>query len=196
MFFGFRSKKAQWQIGSADIWSSQVKVKHRTLSVYVANKASASIATRFARKARSTDFKRTFPPRSLYFLANAGRGTTERRARRNRTQGETRSNAGWRSLKSIGTVAERSEIEESDMEQAANRLWFSGRGVRELHGEQRGCEADDVVKMPSFSLNIQTSGFNFHAPFSCFIPQRVKSIFTRFRSCPFFSSVSSRQFRR
>ena len=35
-----------------------------------------------------------------YFLANAERGTTERRTRHNRTQDETRSNAGGRSLKS------------------------------------------------------------------------------------------------
>lgn len=39
---------------------------------------------------------------SLYFLANAGRGTSERGMRHDRTQGETRSNAGRRSPKSIG----------------------------------------------------------------------------------------------
>ena len=42
----------------------------------------------------------SFSLHSIYFLANAGRGTTERGARRNRTQGETRLNAGGRSLKS------------------------------------------------------------------------------------------------
>ena len=42
----------------------------------------------------------SFPFQSLYFLANAGRGTTERGTRCNRTRDETRSNAGGRSLKS------------------------------------------------------------------------------------------------
>ena len=41
---------------------------------------------------------------SLYLSANAGLGTTERGTRRNQTQGETRLNAGGRSLTSIGTV--------------------------------------------------------------------------------------------
>ena len=42
----------------------------------------------------------SFSFQSLYFLANAGRGTTERRTRHNRTRDETRTNAGGRSLKS------------------------------------------------------------------------------------------------
>ena len=75
------------------------KRKQRVLGVHTANTAA-----HFARKARTTTFERTFAPQSLFLSANAGRGTTERGTRRNRTQGETRLNAGGRSLTSIGTV--------------------------------------------------------------------------------------------
>ena len=76
------------------------KRKQRVLGVHTANTAGVSTAAHFARKARTTIFERTFAPQSLFLSANAGRGTTERGTRRNRTQGETRSNAGGRSLKS------------------------------------------------------------------------------------------------
>mgnify|MGYP004689357147 FL=1 len=80
------------------------KRKQRVLGVHTANTAGVSTAAHFARKARTTIFVRTFAPQSLFLSANAGRGTTERGTRRNRTQGETRLNAGGRSLTSIGTV--------------------------------------------------------------------------------------------
>ena len=80
------------------------KRKQRVLGVHTANTAGVSTAAHFARKARTTIFERTFAPQSLFLSANAGRGTTERGTRRNRTQGETRLNAGGRSLTSIGTV--------------------------------------------------------------------------------------------
>ena len=80
------------------------KRKQRVLGVHTANTGGVSTAAHFARKARTTTFERTFAPQSLYLSANAGRGTTERGTRRNRTQGETRLNAGGRSLTSIGTV--------------------------------------------------------------------------------------------
>ena len=80
------------------------KRKQRVLGVHTANTAGVSTAAHFARKARTTTFERTFAPQSLFLSANAGRGTTERGTRRNRTQGETRLNAGGRSLTSIGTV--------------------------------------------------------------------------------------------
>ena len=54
---------------------------------------------------------------SYYFLANAGRGTTERGTRRNRTQGETRSNAGGRSLKSIGTETRKTLLRKKGVHQ-------------------------------------------------------------------------------
>ena len=79
------------------------KRKQRVLGVHTANTAGVSTAAHFARKARTTTFERTFAPQSLFLSANAGRGTTERGTRRNRTQGETRLNAGGRSLTSIGT---------------------------------------------------------------------------------------------
>ena len=80
------------------------KRKQRVLGVHTANIAGVSTAAHFARKARTTIFERTFASQSLFLTANAGRGTTERGTRRNRTQGETRLNAGGRSLTSIGTV--------------------------------------------------------------------------------------------
>ena len=80
------------------------KRKQRVLGVHTANTAGVSTAAHFARKARTTTFERTFAPQSLFLSANAGRGTTERGTRRNRTQADTRSNAGGRSLTSIGTV--------------------------------------------------------------------------------------------
>ncbi len=80
------------------------KRKQRVLGVHTANTADVSTAAHFARKARTTIFERTFAPQSLFLSANAGRGTTERGTRRNRTQADTRSNAGGRSLTSIGTV--------------------------------------------------------------------------------------------
>ena len=80
------------------------KRKQRVLGVHTANTAGVSTAAHFARKARTTIFERTFAPQSLFLSANAGRGTTERGTRRNRTRGETRLNAGGRSLTSIGTV--------------------------------------------------------------------------------------------
>ena len=79
------------------------KRKQRVLGVHTAKTAGVSTAAHFARKARTTTFERTFAPQSLYLSANAGRGTTERGTRRNQTQGETRLNAGGRSLTSIGT---------------------------------------------------------------------------------------------
>ena len=79
------------------------KRKQRVLGVHTANTAGVSTAAHFAHKARTTTFERTFAPQSLYLSANAGRGTTERGTRRNRTRGGTRSNAGGRSLTSIGT---------------------------------------------------------------------------------------------
>ena len=79
------------------------KRKQRVLGVHTANTAGVSTAAHFAHKARTTTFERTFAPQSLYLSANAGRGTPERGTRRNRTQAETRSNAGGRSLTSIGT---------------------------------------------------------------------------------------------
>ena len=79
------------------------KRKQRVLGVHTAKTAGVSTAAHFARKARTTTFERTFAPQSLFLSANAGRGTTERGTRRNRTQGETRLNAGGRSLTSIGT---------------------------------------------------------------------------------------------
>ncbi len=78
------------------------KRKQRVLGVHTANTAGVSTAAHFAHKARTTIFERTFAPQSLFLSANAGRGTTERGTRRNRTQGETRLNAGGRSLTSIG----------------------------------------------------------------------------------------------
>jgi len=78
------------------------KRKQRVLGVHTANTAGVSTAAHFAHKARTTISERTFAPQSLFLSANAGRGTTERGTRRNRTQGETRSNAGRRSPKSIG----------------------------------------------------------------------------------------------
>ena len=80
------------------------KRKQRVLGVHTANTAGVSTAAHFAHKARTTTFEQTFAPQSLFLSANAGRGTTERGTRRNRTQGETRLNAGGRSLTSIGTV--------------------------------------------------------------------------------------------
>ena len=80
------------------------KRKQRVLGVHTAQTAGVSTAAHFARKTRATTFERTFAPQSLFLSANAGRGTTERGTRRNRTQGETRLNAGGRSLTSIGTV--------------------------------------------------------------------------------------------
>ena len=80
------------------------KRKQRVLGVHTAKTAGVSTAANFARKTRTTTFERTFAPQSLYLSANAGRGTTERGTRRNRTQGETRLNAGGRSLTSIGTA--------------------------------------------------------------------------------------------
>ena len=80
------------------------KRKQRVLGVHTAKTAGVSTAAHFARKARTTTFERTFAPQSLFLSANAGRGTTERGTRRNQTQGETRLNAGGRSLTSIGTV--------------------------------------------------------------------------------------------
>ena len=80
------------------------KRKQRVLGVHTAQTAGVSTAAHFARKARATTFERTFAPQSLYLSANAGLGTTERGTRRNQTQGETRLNAGGRSLTSIGTV--------------------------------------------------------------------------------------------
>ena len=79
------------------------KRKQRVLGVHTAKTAGVSTAAHFAHKARTTTFERTFAPQSLFLSANAGRGTTERGTRRNRTQGETRLNAGGRSLTSIGT---------------------------------------------------------------------------------------------
>ena len=79
------------------------KRKQRVLGVHTAQTAGVSTAAHFARKTRATIFERTFAPQSLFLSANAGRGTTERGTRRNRTQGETRLNAGGRSLTSIGT---------------------------------------------------------------------------------------------
>lgn len=79
------------------------KRKQRVLGVHTAQTAGVSTAAHFARKARTTIFERTFAPQSLFLSANAGRGTTERGTRRNQTQGETRLNAGGRSLTSIGT---------------------------------------------------------------------------------------------
>lgn len=79
------------------------KRKQRVLGVHTANTAGVSTAAHFARKARTTTFERTFAPQSLFLSANAGRGMTERGTRRNRTQADTRSNAGGRSLTSIGT---------------------------------------------------------------------------------------------
>lgn len=79
------------------------KRKQRVLGVHTAKTAGVSTAAHFARKARTTTFERTFAPQSLFLSANAGRGTTERGTRRNRTQADTRSNAGGRSLTSIGT---------------------------------------------------------------------------------------------
>ena len=80
------------------------KRKQRVLGVHTAQTAGVSTAAHFAHKARTTIFERTFAPQSLFLSANAGRGTTERGTRRNQTQGETRLNAGGRSLTSIGTV--------------------------------------------------------------------------------------------
>ena len=80
------------------------KRKLRVLGVHTTNTAGVSTAAHFAHKARTTIFERTLAPQSLFLSANAGRGTTERGTRRNRTQGETRLNAGGRSLTSIGTV--------------------------------------------------------------------------------------------
>ena len=79
------------------------KRKQRVLGVHTAQTAGVSTAAHFARKARTTIFERTFAPQSIFLSANAGRGTTERGTRRNQTQGETRLNAGGRSLTSIGT---------------------------------------------------------------------------------------------
>ena len=90
--------------GSAGKNRDEQKRKQRVLGVHTANTAGVSTAAHFARKARTTTFERTFAPQSLFLSANAGRGTTERGTRRNRTQADTRSNAGGRSLTSIGTV--------------------------------------------------------------------------------------------
>lgn len=86
------------------------KRKQRVLGVHTAQTAGVSTAAHFARKTRATTFERTFAPQSLYLSANAGLGTTERGTRRNQTQGETRLNAGGRSLTSIGTGDENMQI--------------------------------------------------------------------------------------
>ena len=70
------------------------KRKQRVLGVHTANTAGVSTAPHFARKARTTIFERTFAPQSLFLSANAGRGTTERGTRHDRTWDETQSNAG------------------------------------------------------------------------------------------------------
>ena len=90
--------------GSAEKTGDEQKRKQRVLGVHTAKTAGVSTAAHFAHKARTTIFERTFAPQSLFLSANTGRGTTERGTRRNRTQAETRLNAGGRSLTSIGTV--------------------------------------------------------------------------------------------
>lgn len=78
------------------------KRKQRVLGVHTAKTAGVSTAAHFARKARTTIFVRTFAPQSLFLSANAGRGTTERGTRRERTWDKTRSNVGRRSPSKIG----------------------------------------------------------------------------------------------
>lgn len=80
--------------GSAGKTGDEQKRKQRVLGVHTAKTAGVSTAAHFARKARTTIFERTFAPQSLFLSANAGRGTTERGTRHDRTWDETQSNAG------------------------------------------------------------------------------------------------------
>ena len=141
----------------------------------MADKAGASTATHITRTARTTDFKRAFPPRSLYFLTNAGRGTSERGTRYGRTWDETQSNAGRRSLKSIGTLAKRCGKGGSDMGSAAKRLLFARPGRHRLHGGVRSHEADDAARKPSILKHTSHWGL-----FPCCIPPRAESEFNVF----------------
>ena len=83
----------------------------------------------------------------LYFSANAGRGTNERRTRRNRTQDETRPNAGRRSPKSIGSETRRSvsRLLAHDLKtRAATAGWHSpppeNAPLPSAHTEKRRCK--------------------------------------------------------